>query len=386
MSDTFVLLADLHLRDNDPLGRGSGLENSRLQRKLSILQAAVRRAVEEQATLVLLGDIFDSPRIPEWLRLKFFQTIAPRMNGGAVWYVGDNHTLSQGTWPFGSETLIGRMSKEENSPDPFRFFTEDWYVHHDWWTIAILPFGTESNLASLPVEAPSRTIIFGHWPVMGAFYGAAGVRSDKGVPVEALAPFHSVFLGDFHKRQDVFDRPVGNVVARGGSPLGGFRGYVGSAAASDFGEVGYVHQMAVLRLVDSPRYAYELEWVDTGDSPMVQLDISYVPEACGRLDGWYPEQWEKSLSGVPTGALVKLRFIGTREQLAVLDQRPYFEQLSSAEFIRVETKLLDDFGPTDDQLAGIPDALSAEDLIVEASGADEPRRQLGLEIFRAVSP
>lgn len=407
----FILVADLHLRENDPLGKGVGPDNTRTRKKFEILERAVKLVTESKAkhpVLMLLGDIFDNPRIPEWMRQRFFTTLHPAIDKGWVVYIGDNHTLDRGVWPFGSESTIAHALRGpvqeivdgRISIDRWCRFTmwecDDNLTTVGGWRLGVVPFGFEQALFEWGnSEEAERTIIFGHWPVMGAFYGQT--KSDKGVNVADLLQFHSAFLGDFHRRQDVLEPSAGIPERSNQDSLESerFRGYVGSAAGTDFGEAGYEHHFGVLRLYEYPKY--ELEWVETGDVPMLVEDIGHSLIT----DEWPPFDLQlladfdqiAHASQRDSGSLpiVKLRFHGSREALASLDQRPYLEALSGCtSFIRVETVLLEETECPDVEQEALGydprDDHAPEVIVAEAVSPDQKaRQQVGLNILKAVS-
>ena len=316
-ADIFMV-ADLHLKENDPLGVGIGIQNTRTQKKFEILSNVVRLCVgsaADRVQLILLGDMFDSPRIPEDLRFRFFEILGDAIRAGvSVTYVGDNHTRRGSTNPFASESLLSTIQRSDKPGGCFRAVTMDNSLNcgdrYAGWNLVFVPFGdvaaVEERLKGTD-DPLKRTIVFGHWPLQLFDHGGGHV-AESGVDPSLLEPFHSVFLGDYHLRQGSTDNGMG------------FKGYIGSAAAATFGEVGYPHYICKLTLNEYP--AYNIEWIDAGDAPMVQLTVE-KDLLRGGTGEWICSDGDAK--SIPQKALVKLIFNGTREDLASLDMKPWID-------------------------------------------------------------
>ncbi|RJR27655.1 hypothetical protein C4561_01760 [candidate division WWE3 bacterium] len=236
----FLLTADLHLRLNEPLGvqisdfHGFKI-NDRLADKFVMLEQMVATAIKHDVDwFVILGDLFDYPNPPEILRFLFFQAIAPlweKKKISTLLLAGNHgtddwqaHNLMSESWvsqgafetmstPF-VKTFMNRAGEEipivgfpEMKPDVL----DDWFVKLE--------------------NRDPEPFAFGHLGLAFSKVEASDFRVTSGVEVTKFSRFKHVFLGDFHRPQELANCQ-----------------YVGSPFIIDLGEIDYIHSYLVATL------------------------------------------------------------------------------------------------------------------------------------------
>lgn len=214
-----IALADLHLRNNDPMGYGSGVQNTRTQTKLGLLERCVDAVIHGSGilfpgrrVLVLCGDIFDSHLISEDIRSAFASAVSRALAVGVdVVYIEGNHSRVGLSTPLRSEQIMAMIAPEKSCGE----FTVCWepteiLLSYPWRILAVPYQRTDAieDYLKRTDFTQRRTLLFGHFPVRGGWQSDQHV-TDSGVDPELLKPFDSVFLGDFHRRQVIAETPKG---------------------------------------------------------------------------------------------------------------------------------------------------------------------------------
>lgn len=366
-----VAIADTHLKTNDPLGTGRGIENTRTQKKFDVIRAAATSAIKmetDERILIMLGDIFDSPRIDEGIREAYMTIVARAVREGVrVLHIMGNHPTVGGSCPLRSEERLAEgfsFNVVSGSADLFTPFGEHCSKE---WSIGLVPFMSDEKVEFVlknMVNTP-KTVLFGHFGLRAAFM-TADFPAKNGVNPLLLSPFASVFLGDYHLRQTVLNpRHTGYNVPISGDE---FYGYVGSSSAVDFGEEDYVHGFVKITLGDE--LEYEFVEGNTGGIRVLDLDLA---DPGGMTD----------LNIVRPGDLVKLRITGTIEQLKdypLEDELKTLQRDLQPQFIRVETKVVQPDLPC---IKFVGSEESPMFLIKQCAGDDEELAMIGYELFRA---
>jgi len=383
-----VALADLHLKNFDPLGRGVGVENTRTIRKLGILKdAADRAAVSEVAHkfLILCGDIFDSGRIDEGIRAAYSEIVGTVLAKGVkVVHIAGNHPRVGVSVPLASEFGLLRASEQKGyslvSEGTTGKFAQSYPIGNgeNHWLLTYVPFmsqeGLEEALQILSEAGGNYQILFSHFPVYGS-YMTDDLTYSFGVNSKLLKPFKGVFLGDFHRRQQL----MGHDWPMSGAPdpdymatqsARKFHCYLGCAAAVNFGEADYPHSYAVIQLGEYPEW--DVEFVETNDSPMLVETVTVEQIQ----DGWpMPEE---------PGGMVKLRVLGARSELAGLDLGAIVAEIyeKGAEHVSLEIVPQGEEGTpaVDTSEAFISDPKT---LVRELVGDDDGKREYGLKILQS---
>lgn len=248
--EKFCLIADLHLKQNDPLGFPVDGSNSRLLKKLSLHQLAVDTAIANDCThMVVLGDTFDKVNPSDQLRNLYATYIRRAIDAGLTYIriLGNHET----TGALGSGTGLD-VSTLSNGR----------YIVVDKPCIigdtAYIPEVDEkeilSFLSKIREVMPRPLRIFGHFGVSGAKY-ANGMKAEEGIDPRSIAPF-TTFLGHIHKRQIVHD-------------FGPHVQYVGCLARDDFGDAKVPTGCCIIHPLE------QYEYIDFKDIDLIEVNRRY---------------------------------------------------------------------------------------------------------------
>ena len=193
---SWITLADLHLKLNEPLGKIQGNLNTRTRDKLAILQRVCNIAVEKKVDFVFFsGDMFDRLNPPERLRKYFIKAIMSLIKNKIpiYWIIGNHETDMHSSNFMAIKDLI----------DPLHIINEIDSFNLEGWHFVMVPSLYYDNeiVQILDKLNKERTLLFGHWETKEALVGEEEFRYHDGISANNYKGFKRVYLGDFHKYQ-----------------------------------------------------------------------------------------------------------------------------------------------------------------------------------------
>lgn len=291
---SIVLIADLHLKSKDPYGvpvEGKPLD-SRTQKRFQLLDAAVDFAIDNRVSdFISLGDLFHSRSVSEVVRVELVKRLRRLLDDEIyVYLVPGNHELHQGS-------VLLQSEQEFIATDTFSVLSADASDGNILFVPDIGRHRVEEFLSGISQQEKRNSILFGHFPVAGAWVSDKEV-SRRGVDPKLLEGYPIAMLGDFHKRQ-LFDGSV----TQGNSGTDYLRGYVGSLARNSFAEEG--QQKGFIHLVVESRengtFDFEAKVYPVDDTPFITYDVT---------EGTTFDLFKTGLPDVAK-AVVRVRFLGT---------------------------------------------------------------------------
>lgn len=284
----FVIISDLHLRIEDPLGVNLGGLNSRLTDRLNNCKVAVDYAIENKCDgLFILGDIFNKINPNEKLRKLFIRNVIKPCieNKIKIIILMGNHDTNYDVVSFETEAELANCLIQ----DSIIFIVEPTEIELvEGLTTLWVPYG-------FPVGTTPYRIGFGHHGIAGAETGVGVIqRSGEECSLKDFENIDLFFTGHYHKAQTLTNANGSQVI------------YVSSIARWDFGErldaKRFIH-LSVDAQLDikwdsipiNDRTFIQLEYHDNEDYMSIPLDI--------------------------TDAVVKLLFRGTREWVKTLNRQ-----------------------------------------------------------------
>ena len=304
-----VVVPDIHLKRTDPLGViGSDGYNTRLRDKLNAVGHCVKTAIEKKAThLVFLGDIFETINPSEILRELFWAELKPAMDKDIqIRIVIGNHDMTGQTHNLASDILTSR--------DSIRIYGSGSHTEHlavDGKNIMInyVPY-TEDT----PQFAENVDILFAHLEVDGAVLGDDNMAMKSPLKRTDI-PGRLRWLGHIHKFQE-FEA--------------GF-GYLGSCTQCGFGEVDQKKFFGVCDIMSDGKINFE--YLEIPQRPMYQIQVEE-----SNPDNLYISE---SVPDMAEGALIKFKFVGSREWLQSVDKHSFKKRFGNAMKVEIQDEKLD---------------------------------------------
>jgi DNA repair exonuclease SbcCD nuclease subunit len=223
--------ADLHLSNNSNIGTidSSGV-NSFLRIKQNVFKEIIRYAIDNNATLVVCGDIFDSPTLDAFTMEAFHDCLSMIVEKGvAVIFLSGNHDFSGLRSSIGS---YGELNLKDiyfvDSPKVIKIKDVEFYcvpylgktVDQQYEMVKVMVNRAKDS------KTVKRMLLL-HYPIIGCKYDA-GIEAQSGFNlrkvVDKTNPFLQIWGGDFHDRQGLSGVP--NFL------------YLGQPYWSDFSSVG----------------------------------------------------------------------------------------------------------------------------------------------------
>lgn len=225
-----LLFADGHLQGRElswPMSEKYPDITLRTQDRLDRLHFIADLAEQEDVTdVVILGDLFNSPTPPEPVvreMVGIFNRIMQPSNPGKfrkITYLIGNHDRGVRRIPLSIEEVAWDGFAEFSimrSPLAVSMASSADVGNAAPRNVVFVPAPSDGNMSKaagylasvVPEEQRASTIVFGHFPVMGAvrsrftrrvkdMYNDCEDLSDEGVPSDLLEQFEHVSLGDFH--------------------------------------------------------------------------------------------------------------------------------------------------------------------------------------------
>mgnify|MGYP001582440376 FL=1 len=317
---------DAQLESGLTLGHGEYGPGSRAEDQEGMLKRIVDIADEESCDIVVnLGDSFERPYPAPWaiVALKSLVDDLDELDKGQVVLLG-NHDMKSPALPtilgvFGSEHVHVSQTPELIAVDDIVFATLPWSPISR--LVASMDGVPRGELRQFAIDAlvlaaitlrercagehPEKTpILLVHWSVSGSLLpGAAGrvddLPNDPVIPwqdLDALG-FTIVACGHIHRPQ--------MIGAEQGATTPMF--YVGSPMINNFGEEGTPHGCFLFDTV-----ARELRFIVIPDRPFLTFDVDLAV-----ADDW--ALLAKASQTELDGAIIRVRFKGTAEQIAAAD-------------------------------------------------------------------
>jgi DNA repair exonuclease SbcCD nuclease subunit len=277
-----VATSDLHFRSSDSWGVNTPNGNSRLLDKIKTLKSIVQKAIDIEASAFYIGgDIFDRLNPSEKLRSQFVECISPLMvKGIPLILLRGNHDTNFDVTNFGAESALANSLK----PDCIWFITEPTSIEFGSANLLFVPYGFD-----IPVDS-GCSVLFGHCGVEGAETGVGVIKRDnEDAPLSAFKTFKNVYLGHYHKPQELNFKDTRIV-------------YIGSSNRWDMGERYDEKRYLIISIEDN---GVTHESIPIEDRKFVQLEFH---------EG---ESWECSED--ITCACVKVVFKGTKSWIKSLN-------------------------------------------------------------------
>jgi len=197
-----VIGGDIHLIEKSPYDLQ---DESRLQRKIMNLGSMVGKAIAGNVNyLVLLGDVFDMTEPNAYIRALFVAQIKRAIDHGIkVRILVGNHDSNKHRfalapeaeiWP---EVIIKTPVREEMGPMTLLFIP---YMKELEWETGDAP--------------PKKTILFGHFGIMGAKMDNGMVNTKEGMDRSLLKDLKHCYLGHYHTPQSSDNYTYPGVLAR----------------------------------------------------------------------------------------------------------------------------------------------------------------------------
>ena len=306
-----VVVPDIHLKRTDPLGViGEDGLNTRLRDKLNAVGHCVKTAVEKEAThLVFLGDIFETINPSEKLRELFWSEVAPAIEKDIeIRIIIGNHDMTGQTHNLASDKLTARKSIQIYGSGSH---TEYLQVEDKQIVVNYIPY-TEDK----PHFHENTDILFAHLEVDGAILGDDNMPMRNPLKPKDI-PGRLRWLGHIHKFQEF--KP-------------GF-GYLGSCTQCGFGEVGQKKFFGVCDIMNDSKITFAYEEIP--QRPMYQVQV----EESNPDNLYISEAVPKNLQ--VKGALLKFKFVGSREWLQSVDKHSFKKRFGNAMKVEIADEKLD---------------------------------------------
>lgn len=203
-----VATADLHLGNNSGMGTidNKGI-NSFLYIKHNVFVEIIECAINNDATLVVCGDIFDSPTLDP-ITMRMFHSCLHKIITGklSVIFLSGNHDFN------GIDSVLGTYGKLDfaniyfvDSPKVIKIKDIEYYC------VPYLGKTVEQQYEMVKVMAnrakdssTKKKILLLHYPIIGCKYDA-GAKAQSGFNLRKVMdecnPFMFALAGDFHDRQ-----------------------------------------------------------------------------------------------------------------------------------------------------------------------------------------
>ena len=291
-----ALLADLHLSMADMAGgRDSKGISIRLLHKLAIIKS-VLHSVERQGiyVLVILGDIFESPDTSDLLKRLFYQSLSD-YSGQLILLLGNHDYSSDNYYNFSSDkALIAKYGLED------RFLVVSKPVTIDG--IDFVPWMPEAQLLDyFTTKNTNSEVLLGHFGVTGAKVSEHDSRHVGEVSTRYLAQYKHIYLGHYHLAQKY---------------------YVGSLFRNHHGEANYDCGYVTLNLPDGAS-----ERISVLDSNFYTILLDADKEQT--LGSAIMQYKTKNDISDLKGSIVKIRIVGHRESIPLVDKQELKKVLSS---------------------------------------------------------
>jgi len=226
-----VVSADLHLGNSSGIGTvdNRGV-NSFLYIKRDVFKEIIACAQENSATLVICGDIFDSPVLDAFTMDVFHECLSIIIkNNIRTIFLSGNHDFSGLRSSVGS---YGELHLKDiyfvDSPKVIKLRDIEYFcVPYMGKTVEQQYEMVKVMINRAKDSATKKRILLLHYPIIGCKYDA-GTLAQSGFNLRKLTeicnPFMQIFSGDFHDRQGL--QGVDNFL------------YLGQPYCSDFSSIG----------------------------------------------------------------------------------------------------------------------------------------------------
>jgi DNA repair exonuclease SbcCD nuclease subunit len=203
-----LIFADSHVHDFRQFSSGEGVENSRFQKTLQIIDNTREWCLTHDIrSAIHLGDVFHFRKAAQYPIYNATRDCFRRFveSGIKLRILKGNHDEvdKRGT----TLTIHSfRDFVEVVDVNTFVDIDEGWpgdTVSH----MAFVPFTHDTDsIHEYLTSLPDDCIVLGHWDVLGAEAGTVGWTAKKGLDRTDLARFKRVLLGHYHKRQELTER------------------------------------------------------------------------------------------------------------------------------------------------------------------------------------
>ena len=260
-----VIISDLHLRAKEPLD--SVHREWRLEEKLGVLKLAVKETLDQGAMLIIAGDIFDSREPPEWLKLKFWEVLAPLFQSvhHSIYILLGNHDSNLEHHAFESSQFL-----TDSLTQNIFVISQPEIIMTKLAELFLVPYLTQDRLKQAIEEYLStiktdsrRRILVGHFDLDGAVMGPAQIPIKAKLHPTDLMGFDAVILGHIHKAQS-------------GNFSNGVWIFIGSPVYQDFGELQDPEKSFVVLEVSEDDLT--LTTIPTDVTPLAELEIQETDE------------------------------------------------------------------------------------------------------------
>ena len=350
----FSVLADLHLRSNEPY---DGRIKKRLGEKLNVLQQFFTHAVDDHQDIVFLaGDIFDSREPPDWLRAEFLKVVMlATSNKLQVYILVGNHETNGVTSVYDAIDVIA----EQHVP-LLRIIKKPFKINAQGVNINMVPFckPEEATAAVLDVNPDNKVnILIAHFDVDQALpSGGSAFKISTILRTHHFQDYDAAILGHIHQRQ-THKIPTGR--------SGAIWTYVGSPLCQNFGE----------RADQAPKSFYSvtcdgdelsIETIALADTTeFIQIDITEQTTAI-----------ETAIKEASKDRICKIVFSGSESFLRSTTIKSWQELARDLEKTGHAVKIITEIICTDREILAADDA---EDPIPESANQDDQLKRLCTE-------
>lgn len=200
--------ADLHLSNNSGFGTiDSKGVNSFLYIRYNVFLEIIQCAIDNNATLVVCGDIFDSP-VLDPLTMRMFHSCLSKIVNNKLYviFLNGNHDFN------GIDSVLGTYGKLNfdniyfvDSPKVIKIKDIEYYcvpymgktVEQQYEMVKVMTNRAKDSVTK-------KKILLLHYPIIGCKYDA-GAKANTGFNLRKVMdecnPFMQVWSGDFHDRQ-----------------------------------------------------------------------------------------------------------------------------------------------------------------------------------------
>lgn len=192
MSYETIILADLHLKDNEGVGGVDPYGTSlRTKDKLDSLSKAITFGVSNKVnSIIIAGDLFDNTQPSNKLKASVAKILSKAIKQLPVYIIGGNHETTDNKY-------FNLMSESSYSIN--LIFAKNSSVQtNEGVMLKLISSGQEDCIEKMSILTP--TILIGHFQIDGALFDNERI-SKYFIKPHILSKFLAVFNGHFHKRQ-----------------------------------------------------------------------------------------------------------------------------------------------------------------------------------------
>jgi DNA repair exonuclease SbcCD nuclease subunit len=245
-TEKIVVLGDVHLGKSSKLGKdvpGSPL-NSRIEDQLHLLHWVSDQAKEQEASIVITGDIFQDPKPHPTIIALFIKWLQVCTSEGiGVFIIAGNHDLLRTDQTYYSPLDIiseAKISDVKVIMHPTKEIVGN-------ISLALFPFRDRSSLSANTLDealeiikkdidslsGESYSVAIGHLALKGSMYigdEVQNITNELLVPPEFFDSYDVTIMGHVHKFQHISDKTL----------------HIGSMDISDFGETDQEKKIIIL--------------------------------------------------------------------------------------------------------------------------------------------